>query len=231
MIDKQSILQGSPEYIKRRILWKATNRVRATFVRTITRMWERQMRKYLDGDIFAISNAMRITYVEVGGKFARFQNNKIKTTKALGDINDSFDRQLATYADTKMSSISASIGDNLRAKADILETEEEIDDLIKARAKIVSSNEVTRSSNVGIEIGATAAALLVGDPLVKTWIATIDDRVRDGHESADGQTVKNNETFNVTGESLRFPQDPSGSVANTINCRCVLDYQRVKNFN
>jgi len=188
------------------------------------------MKKYLDGDLFAITDAMRITYVEVGGKFARHQNKKLKSIKALGDINDQFDQEMARYADTQMASVSASIGDTLTRKASNLETEDEIDALINSRANLVSSNEVTRSSNVGITIGAAAASLSTGSQFVKTWIATIDDAVRDGHDAADGQTVREREPFIVTGEALRYPMDPGGSVGNTINCRCVLDYQKVKEF-
>jgi len=195
------------------------------------------MRKYLDGDILAIREAMRITFVEVGSGFARHEFKKIINAKALGDVNDSFDSQLANYANTEMSTISTNIGDTLKDKAtkilndpDLSEAQKSdlIDDLISSRAKIVSDNEVTRASNIGLGIGATAAILASQDTFVKTWVSTIDDRIRDGHDRADGQTVRSNEAFIVAGEALQAPLDPNGSVGNTINCRCTVVYHKVK---
>jgi hypothetical protein len=37
---------------------------------------------------------------------------------------------------------------------------------------------------------------------------------------ADGQVRKANEPFDVGGEELMYPRDPSGSPENTINCHC-----------
>jgi len=36
----------------------------------------------------------------------------------------------------------------------------------------------------------------------------------------DGVRVPLNENFNVDGEMLEYPGDPSGSAGNIINCRC-----------
>jgi hypothetical protein len=43
-----------------------------------------------------------------------------------------------------------------------------------------------------------------------------------GHRDADGQTVPVFMPFQVAGEPLQFPGDPSGSPENVINCRCDL---------
>ena len=232
MLVAEEITRTSPAYIKRRIMWKAVNRARNSFARPMFLMWKRQMRKSLGGDIMAIREAMKITFVRVGGAFARYHNNKL--TKARG----AFDDQMAGYANSEMSSISASIGETLQQKAakiranpDLTGDEQEdlIEEMINSRAKIVSDNEVTRASNVGAEIGAMAAILSVPEPFIKTWLATIDDRVRDGHEAAEGLTVRESESFIVGGEALRVPMDSAGSIANTINCRCAVDYQKVIN--
>jgi HK97 family phage portal protein len=52
----------------------------------------------------------------------------------------------------------------------------------------------------------------------KTWIAALDDRTRDAHAQAHGDTVGINEMFNVGGEMIDRPGD--GSADNSINCRC-----------
>lgn len=69
-------------------------------------------------------------------------------------------------------------------------------------------------------IAAIVAALTV----TKTWVATLDDRTREAHAEADGQTVGLDEPFNVDGEDLEYPGDDAGDIANTINCRCSVIY-------
>jgi hypothetical protein len=60
----------------------------------------------------------------------------------------------------------------------------------------------------------------------RSWLTQRDDRVRDGdpppwdHRAADGQTVRIDEPFLVSGEPLMFPADPAGSAGNVVNCRC-----------
>ncbi|WP_077622009.1 phage minor head protein [Sediminibacillus massiliensis] len=56
--------------------------------------------------------------------------------------------------------------------------------------------------------------------LKKVWIAAQQDRTREAHSEADGQERYIDEPFEVDGEELMYPGDPSGSADNVINCRC-----------
>ena len=62
----------------------------------------------------------------------------------------------------------------------------------------------------------------------KVWLTARDGRVRPtkpghfNHQAADGQTVPKEEPFNVSGEQLQHPGDPSGSAGNIIRCRCAM---------
>ena len=57
----------------------------------------------------------------------------------------------------------------------------------------------------------------------KVWLsALIPGRTRDEHAAAHGQEVGLNESFDVGGESLDYPADPSGSPENIINCLCSM---------
>lgn len=56
----------------------------------------------------------------------------------------------------------------------------------------------------------------------KMWIATHDERTRDEHRDADRQEVDYNSTFDVGGEDLMYPGDPSASGWNRYNCRCTM---------
>ena len=71
---------------------------------------------------------------------------------------------------------------------------------------------------------AESAATDSGLDVVVEWISTNDGRVRDSHKNANGQTRPMGQPFNVGGESMKYPSDPTASAENTINCRCVLGY-------
>ena len=231
-------LNSNIAYIKRRILWKAANKSRSKFVTRIVNLWKRNLRMFLeDHEVMAVNDAMRITYVEVGGKFGRAELKKQLNKKAFGDINDELDQRLANYTDFKLGTQIASIKDtSMKMYLDIMDDEtltaaeriDLVDEMILRRARFIAQNEIVAASNVGREFAIDAAMIIEKASYVKTWIATIDNRVRDGHEQADGQTVKANEAFWVSGEMLQYPKDSNGSPGNTINCRCVLDYQKLK---
>ena len=55
----------------------------------------------------------------------------------------------------------------------------------------------------------------------KEWIATLDDRVRDSHADAHGQTVKIDEDFQVGDASGPAPGQ-MGEAGEDINCRCTI---------
>ena len=92
-----------------------------------------------------------------------------------------------------------------------------LEQIIPNRSVVIARTEVIKSSNAG----SLMAARGTGIPLVKTWLATRDDRTRDDHAFADGQTVPADQPFDVGGELLDFPGDPSGSPGNIIQCRCT----------
>lgn len=93
------------------------------------------------------------------------------------------------------------------------------------RGETIARTEVHgAASRTGNE---TAAALHAEVPLLKTWVAYLDDRTRDAHAEADGQQVGFDEPFEVDGEELDYPGDPAGSAENVINCRCAVVYDEV----
>ena len=61
----------------------------------------------------------------------------------------------------------------------------------------------------------------------KEWVAILDTVTRPSHFNADGQVVNVKDPFNVGGEDLQHPRDPSGSAANILNCRCIAVYEAV----
>lgn len=87
---------------------------------------------------------------------------------------------------------------------------------------------VTSAQNAGRQ-DADQELEEMGAIIEKTWQATDDDRTRESHADADGQTVPVDEPFIVGGEEMMYPADPSGSPENTYNCRCTM-ISRVTGF-
>ena len=98
--------------------------------------------------------------------------------------------------------------------------------IAKWRGATIARTETHGAANNG----ADAAARETGLVLNKEWIAVKDSRTRDPHAAADGQVVGMDNTFDVGGESLRYPGDPNGSAGNVINCRCALGHIVVDPF-
>ncbi len=90
------------------------------------------------------------------------------------------------------------------------------------RAKTIARTEVVSASNLGSLTGAAS----VDPTMLKEWIATPDSRTRSTHVSADGQTRRLQDPFNVGGFAMMFPGDTSlgAPPSETINERCTLAY-------
>lgn len=88
----------------------------------------------------------------------------------------------------------------------------------KTRAVTIARTEVISAANEGSLIGARQSGVAER----KLWLATSDDRTRDTHAGADGQTVGIEEPFNVGGAALMFPGDPAGPAREVIQCRCTM---------
>lgn len=88
------------------------------------------------------------------------------------------------------------------------------------RGQMIARTETHGAAN----FGATEAARETELPLRKEWIAAQDERTRESHVSADGQTVAQNEFFSVGGALLAYPGDPAGPAEEVINCRCALGW-------
>lgn len=83
----------------------------------------------------------------------------------------------------------------------------------RARARLIGRTETTRVLN-----GAPLEALqqygaTTDQKFTKSWLATLDDRVRDEHEAMNGETVAIDSNFS---NGLSAPGEP--------NCRCGLTY-------
>ena len=93
--------------------------------------------------------------------------------------------------------------------------------------KVFDFNDAVRSERIArteIQAVSNRGALEIYNQSkvvkAKRWIATLDERTREPHREAHGQTVPLEVDFIVNGESVSHPG--AGSAGNSINCRCTI---------
>jgi uncharacterized protein with gpF-like domain len=99
---------------------------------------------------------------------------------------------------------------------------------LQYRAEVIARTESVRVSSIARQEAfrqTLQQANLDEGVVVRTWMATLDERVRDSHRAMHGQKRGLAEAFeSPSGASLMFPGDPSAPAEEVINCRCVLGY-------
>jgi len=89
-----------------------------------------------------------------------------------------------------------------------------------SRAQTIARTETHAAANFAVMESAKST----GVEMRKEWVSATDERTREAHADANGQIVALDEPFNVGGDDLMYPGDPSGSGENVINCRCAMVY-------
>lgn len=90
---------------------------------------------------------------------------------------------------------------------------------MNATAALRNARTMVGSAESMGKLEAYERASGLGIKLKKTWVATLDDRVRDSHAELDGETVAIDEPFS---NGLMCPRDPDGEPAEVYNCRCTM---------
>ena len=103
----------------------------------------------------------------------------------------------------------------------------EVEDMTVSRARTIARTETSIAMNIAQQAEMMNAEDELGIELEKTWTATEDERTRETHSEADGQTVPLNDDFEVGGTAMAFPSDPNGPPEEVINCRCAVIYSEV----
>jgi len=102
------------------------------------------------------------------------------------------------------------------------------------RARAIARTEVGRAMNTGAMIAAVSG----NSATRKKWVSARDNRTRRlnrdefDHLSMDGVFAEYDEPFVVPGkngnEAIDYPQSPTGSAGNVINCRCMNTFKVVR---
>lgn len=94
-----------------------------------------------------------------------------------------------------------------------------VDEVAPARAAMYARTDLIALSNGGSLMAAQIAGVAA-----KSWLTAGDERVRETHADADGQTVPIDQPFDVGGEQAQYPGDPDLSDEESLNCRCTITF-------
>ena len=86
------------------------------------------------------------------------------------------------------------------------------------RTERIVRTEINRASNFGSIEGIRSLRI----PMEKEWLPSGAADPREWHQVHD--VVDLNDSFDIGGEPLDYPLDPTGSAMNTINCGCSIVY-------
>jgi HK97 family phage portal protein len=113
------------------------------------------------------------------------------------------------------------LGEAIEAGAGIPEMEGIVNEVMKGRIESTPET-ISRTEVVGAQNGGTLLAWdQSGVVESKSWLAALDDRTRDSHREAHGQTVGLNEDF-VVGDARGPAPGQMGEADEDINCRCTM---------
>ena len=105
---------------------------------------------------------------------------------------------------------------------------------IKYRSQVIARTESLRAVSIG---NHEAVNQMVQEGAIdktrvrKFWVTARDEKVRASHSfipDLNRSGVELDAPFNTPLGALRFPRDPWGSAANTVQCRCSVVYRPVK---
>jgi SPP1 gp7 family putative phage head morphogenesis protein len=123
--------------------------------------------------------------------------------------------------DTTWQMLAESLQEGVKAGESIDQLADRVETIMGGRIQSTPET-IARTEVIGAANGATLDAWEQADVVEgKTWLAALDDRTRDAHVQAHGQTVPIDEPFIVNGEELDFP-GADGSAENVVNCRCSM---------
>jgi hypothetical protein len=94
-----------------------------------------------------------------------------------------------------------------------------------SRAFTIAATETHNAANYASISAARSAARELDLETKKEWLVNTDGRARDIHsDMLDRPPIGIDDKFNVGGEEMDRPGDPSASAKNIVNCRCSLAY-------
>ncbi|GGN32310.1 phage portal protein [Deinococcus daejeonensis] len=175
----------------------------------------------------ALLEALHVAVIESEGGIGYAELLKVITSSGGGGTFDVLADGVVEWIDEHVGDMVKGITDTsktalraeIKAGVEAGESEAEIAKRIRVLSDEWSDWRADRiaRTEVGSAFGAAhdQAARQIGVPMVKTWVATGDDRTRDEHAGMDGETVELDDSFS----------NGAGTAPHGVNCRCVTTYE------
>lgn len=191
----------------------------------ITTLWN----EYVDAKLLpALSASMTIAFEESSRSLSNalgdlpFLDEPLDTQRYLAQARN----RLVGIGNELWFNARTGIAEGLAAGEDMPTIAERVRDaagVTEPRARVIARTESHGARNTVNAASVRRAASAFGSPsaFARRWQAAEDERTRQTHRDADGQTVPLSEPFTVGRASLDFPGDPSGPPEEVINCRCT----------
>lgn len=178
-----------------------------------------------------VTNVLRNLYEDVAVRFyySRFENiNSLESRQSITDgIRSFFNNEIQSRAtgivdNTKgflQSIYRRVVGDRTVDQELRKIMQQEVNTLNVNRSTVISGTETHTASNYGMyaymnDIEGQGIAF------TRFWGSVLGPTTRKTHAAAHKQKANKDGLFLIGRELLRFPGDPRGSVANTVNCLC-----------
>ena len=145
-----------------------------------------------------------------------FNVRNVRVIEAIDSFNSALTRINDLNYDTIRSILSEGYNNGLSLSEITKNIRDEFDIWVGYRPERIARTEMLGVLNRGGILGYEQAEIAKME-----WVTTQDEYTRDAHSAVDGQTINVGERFNVGGELLMHPGDPSGSAGNIVNCRCT----------
>jgi uncharacterized protein with gpF-like domain len=164
---------------------------------------------------------------EIGGDNGHSGTDPWKfAPKQVKEFIASRENKIAGAGDTAFNQLKTSLTQGV----DKGETTEQLADRVRGVFNNLSKGEARRvaMTETSCAYGYARHETMMGTGVeYKCWLSSHGDNVREAHQIAEdnygdpADAVPVDEPFEVGGEQLMYPGDPSGSPENVINCHCI----------
>jgi hypothetical protein len=130
---------------------------------------------------------------------------------------------IGTTTDTIVRLIDVALAEGLSTRDIAKRLRDAAPEITRARSLRIARTELHSALNAGTMQSTRDMLKETGLTGKKVWISTPDERTRTDHRGVAAVGV--DDKFNVGGERLDHPGDPTASVGNIVNCRCAMATQ------
>lgn len=192
-------------------------------LRTLLTAWEREVEKNITPTMLAAyRKAAAFTLGRLPGDLPAAFGPNVRDVRA-GQWMEVARNRLRGIGDNAWRDAAAALRQSLESGEGLAKAADRVRESLRTTMNRAAT--IARTEAAGVVNGADASisAELAGAGMTHQveWLATFDQRTRQSHAEANGQTIEPGGSFIVGGAELAYPGDPNGPADEVINCRCT----------